>query len=361
MVSCQTNYNKTDIIKLNKYINSFYKDILQSYKYIDNLLIEQKKIELSLNSYNNSLQYLPNTILTYIKSNIRETYSFHTIINGRHITLNFSICGSLYYNQNQLNLYSKLVFMIIYILDKYASTHCAKNITIQIYLTHFKKILPYKQTAILGANEVNSGYSTSGCHKNTKITIYRDEEWYKVLIHELFHNMNLDFATMDISKIQRKLTHIFEINSTYEIYETYCETWARILNVAITSFIFSLDNKEKFRAKFHSLIQYERIFSLQQADLILNRIKNTKNYKENSNVFCYYILTGATMNNYLEFIKWCDTNNTKLLKFKNTTKTLESFVEFLLIETNSSNFKDMLACVHNLDRPTNNSLRMSII
>ena len=51
------------------------------------------------------------------------------------------------------------------------------------------------------------------------------------------------------------------------------------------------------------------------------------------------------MNNYLEFLKWCDNNNTKLLKFKNTTKNLESFVELLLTEINSQNFKDMLECV----------------
>ena len=36
MVSCQTSYNKTDTIKLNKFVNSFYQDILQSYKYINN-------------------------------------------------------------------------------------------------------------------------------------------------------------------------------------------------------------------------------------------------------------------------------------------------------------------------------------
>ena len=361
MVSCQTNYNKTDTTKLNQYINSLYQDIVQSYKYTDKLSIELKKIELSLSSYSNSVQYFSDTILVYIRSNIRETYSYCTKINGKYITLNFSICESSYYDQNQLNLYSKLVFMIIYILSKQASKTCAKNITIQIFLTHFKKILPQEQTAILGTNEVNSGYSTAGCQQNTQITIYREEEWYKVLIHELFHNLNLDFSTMDISKIQRKLASIFQINSLYEIYETYCETWARILNVAITSFTFSLDNKQKFRAKFHELIQYERIFSLQQGDIILNRIKNTKNYRENSNVFCYYILTGAIMNNYFEFLKWCDINNTKLFRFKNTIKNLESFVEFILTEINSQNFKDMLICARKLERYINNSLRMTIV
>ena len=170
MVSCKISYNKTDTAKVNQYINILYRDILQSYKYIGKLPIELKKIELSLSSYNN-LQYFPNTILAYIKSNIRETYSYHAKINGRHITLNFSICGTSYYNPIQLNLYSKLVFMIIYMLSKYADKICAKNVIIQIFLTHFKKKLPEKQAAILGPNEVNSGFSTSGCHKNTKITI----------------------------------------------------------------------------------------------------------------------------------------------------------------------------------------------
>ena len=166
---------------------------------------------------------------------------------------------------------------------------------------------------------------------------------------------------MDISKIHRKLVSIFELNISYNIYETYCDMWARILNVAMTSFMQSLDNKHEFHAKFHSLIEHERIFSLQQSATILNRIKNSKVYKENSHVFCYYILTGAIMNNYLEFFKWCSKHNTKLLKFKNTTKTLESFVEFLLTEINSQNFKDMLECVQKLDKYIKNSLRMTII
>ena len=66
----------------------------------------------------------------------------------------------------------------------------------------------------------------------SKIVIYRDEEWFKVLIHELFHNLDLDFSTMNISKIRQKLLYKFEIKSKYNIYETYCEIWARILNIA---------------------------------------------------------------------------------------------------------------------------------
>ena len=115
MVSCQIKYNKTDTAKLNQYINSLYRDILQSYKYIDKLSIELKKIKLSLNGYNTSLQYFPNTILAYIKSNIRETYSYYAKINDKYITLNFSICGTSYYHPNKLNLYSKLVLMMIYV------------------------------------------------------------------------------------------------------------------------------------------------------------------------------------------------------------------------------------------------------
>ena len=36
--------------------------------------------------------------------------------------------------------------------------------------------------------------------------------------------------------MQQKLFYKFEIKSEYNIYETYCEIWARILNVAIKCF-----------------------------------------------------------------------------------------------------------------------------
>ena len=68
-------------------------------------------------------------------------------------------------------------------------------------------------------------------HQNTEL-------WFKVLIHELFHNLNLDFSTANISKSVKKLKSYCKLDSDYYIFETYCEIWGRILNVCIKNLSF---------------------------------------------------------------------------------------------------------------------------
>ena len=136
------------------------------------------------------------------------------------------------------------------------------NLEVSIFLTPFKKKLPSNSRDTIGSNHVNTGLSSAGCNTTSRIVIYRNEEWFKVLIHELFHNLDLDFSTMNILKSARKsYSYKFEIKSEYNIYETYCEIWARILNVAIKSFL-KTDSREKFVGRFYLLINKEsRIFS----------------------------------------------------------------------------------------------------
>ena len=40
--------------------------------------------------------------------------------------------------------------------------------------------------------------------------------------------------------------------------------------------------------------------------------KREKFYKEDSNVFAYYVLTMILMYQYNEFLKWCDQHNTNI-------------------------------------------------
>ena len=261
------------------------------------------------------------------------------------------------YNRDILSKYAHLVFMIIYLLNLYSSKSCNKNLHINIYLTPCKKLFPSKKFDIIGVDHVNSGFSNIGCQETTNITIYREEEWIKVLIHELFHNLNLDFSLMDITKWSNMLSNKFEINCDFAIYETYCETWARILNVAIKS--FTLDKKE-FIIDFKFLINKERIHSLLLASKILKRFKSSRDYIEDSNVFCYYILTASLMNNYLDFILWCDENNLNLLNFKKTEKSLKSFVDLILTEVDSDSFKKSLDCIRKY-RNDSKSLRMTVV
>ena len=165
---------------------------------------------------------------------------------------------------------------------------------------------------------------------------------------------------MNIDKWRDKMHDIFGIKSDYNIYEIYCETWARILNVAIISFmgLTNIDKKE-FSVRFNKLIKKERIYSLIQGNKILKFIKRQDNYRETTNILCYYVLTAALMNNYSEFLKWCTNNNAQLFKFRHTYKNVNSFLNLILKEYKNQDFVNNLIRVDKLKKDS--SLRMTIV
>lgn len=376
MSLCSIKYNKTETTKLNLYLSTFYKDLVESSQYIKKLKIDitdhSKSMDINRSNLSKmSNKYFPTEILKYIIQYRKQKITYSTKINDKNIVLNILNFNMSGYNYHTITNYVDIILIIIHMLSQYSVKKCGKKLIITIFLTPFKRIFPQNKKDIIGPENVNGGFSNIGCLETSSITIYREEEWLKVLIHELFHNLNLDFATMNIDKWVPILLSKFEIKSEYNIYETYCETWARILNVAIKSFFFipiprtsylqKIPTRTAFHSTFHKLMQKERLFSLKQANLILKRFKHPLEYLENSNVFCYYILTASLLNNYLEFFEWCNKNNTNLLKFKTTDKSVKLFIELILTEINSEKFKDNLKCVNAHIKGNEQSLRMTII
>ena len=119
-----------------------------------------------------------------------------------------------------------------------------------MYFKTFKKILPNNQLITLNSEHVNTAY-TSGCRENTETVIFRQEEWFKVFIHETFHNFGLDFSNMNMNNTDSKLNKIFNVNIEYKLYESYCETWARIINVMFYTYnkLHNNDIVNKSRSK----------------------------------------------------------------------------------------------------------------
>jgi hypothetical protein len=199
---------------------------------------------------------------------------------------------------------------------------------------------------ILNAGNVNTAF-TWGCPVNSEIVIFRKEEWFKVFIHESFHSFGLDFSSMDISKSTKNILNIFKVKSDVNLFESYTEVWAELINIVFCSF-FSLRNKKndiEFLDTFEDLVNYERSYSffqlvkvlhfmgLDYRDLYSSSEKATvlreMLYKEDTNVLSYYIIKCVLLNNYQSFISWCDKNNDSLLQFKKTEENQIEFCRFI--------------------------------
>jgi len=200
------------------------------------------------------------------------------------------------------------------------------------------------------------------CPKNSEIVIFRKEEWFKVFIHETFHNFGLDFSGINNEICKQRILSLFPVKSDVNLFEAYSEFWAKIINCIFCSYM-QLKNKNDIRAflsNFEILINLERIYSLFQMvkvlqfmNLTYEQLYKSNNellsllYKEQTNVLSYYVITLLLVNNYTEFIQWCNTNNSSLLQFKKTNTNLHSLCTF--IERNYKT-KSLLHCIHVMEQ-----------
>ena len=184
--------------------------------------------------------------------------------------------------------------------------------------------------------------------KLQKLLFIRKEEWFKVFLHETFHCFGLDFADMNMNECNKKIKKVFNIKTKIELYESYTETWAEIWNICFCSFLTIKNWKDtnEYLKLCHKLISVEIKFSAFQCvkvlafmgltyDNLVGKTQNDKDlsltlYKENTNVFAYYILKLGLLYNYDKFYEWCKTNNTSIIQFKKTPKNLEKFCNFIL-------------------------------
>jgi hypothetical protein len=241
--------------------------------------------------------------------------------------------------------YVRMMYIWLHICGQYAHKACTETLNVFIYPTPFLKKLPTSPVTTIGPEHINTAF-TMACVKNGQIIIFREEEWFKVFIHETFHSYGLDFATQDHGSLKNVLREIFPINSDFDIYEAYTETWARIINCAFCSFNALSHEKKKdpkgFILNMNFCLEMERMFALYQCIKVLgfmglryNNIYKKENtylrhlYKENTHVFAYYIMTAIFLNDQQGFMLWCKKNNKSLLKFQSSPDTFKSFAAYI--------------------------------
>ena len=264
---------------------------------------------------------------------VRCTYVEATTfkVNGRTIHLRISSPRPI---QNFMQ-YVKRIYIWLYIASKYASTQCSETININIYLTAHVKLLPVNGNTI-GRPNVNTAYTTP-CASSTDICIYREQEWFKVFIHETFHNLGLDFSRMRITAADAHIQKMFKINADISLYETYCEIWAEIIHCQFLTFFAThiKTHYDTMLGKLDRMLETEARFSLFQCAKVLdhNHMVYTdlfneskrRNYREDTHVLSYYIIKALLLYHKNRFIAWCSTNNRVLLDFNKTAHGVDSF------------------------------------
>ena len=371
------------------------------YKFIEQIetyknLINDKSLTHTIVPIENISQLSPvileeNNSNDFLSLEIKEFIKEHTdyILTYNFITFNIKIRVKFYiYDCNDvsnINKYIKYVIIWLIICSTQAVNKCGskREMNIDIYLTPYEKQLPNSPMLVLDKNNVNSAF-TYRCGGYLGITIYRKEEWFKVFIHESIHYFGFD-TLLSNRDLNNKISKLFNINSTIDIHESYCEFWARLINIIFISIINynkkKLNNQDKINIEKNILenLYIERKYALFQAvkvlaymnidykDLLNNKIEHE--YNENTHVFGYYILTAILLYDWPIFLEWLNKhNNVDILRFHNRAN-IDKLYKYIEIHSNNIDMINNIDNVKKLfkilyDNKNNmglNTMRMSIL
>ena len=279
---------------------------------------------------------------SYISPKILNFINTHEFI---HHAIQFKIKEATYnidiYTQTeiQLNKYIYFIKLILIMCSQHATTRY-NVFTFKIILTDFKKEQPVIPVEPYTINSGLTSYpvkETPDDHK--EIIIFRKEEWFKVFIHECFHLFCLDFSNSnkDYTKLFKPL---FNIECEFLFFESLCEFWSRSLNIAVISYSTKKNIMyEEFEELMKINIQIEKIYSLLQMKHILGNMgftyeslmdkKRERPFKENTNLFCYYVLTPVLLFHYEQTMAWFVEHNQTLLQFTKDHKSILLFFQYI--------------------------------
>jgi hypothetical protein len=270
-------------------------------------------------------EYFPREIAHYIQSHKKQQFLYEVIQDRRHIFIHFILFESPV--RKKYDEYAQLILRVLFTLNHFSHKNCAKSkeFHIYIYMTPFMKFLPL--TEVIGASSVNTGvnkkdWKCSNHEEVNEIVIFRKEDWFKVLIHESIHSFRLDFT----HAAKKEIRDLFPVNSEVNLFEAYTEFWAKMINMLICSiFLEKRNNFDKVMEIMNLLIQTDIKFSLFQVIKVLrfmdltyidlvNR-RNIERYREETNVFSYFVLNLCLMTHYNLFIECCKKNSHNILNF----------------------------------------------
>lgn len=338
----------------------------------------RERLMSSSNEANRSMDYFPKEIQHHIlnEQSVAVTYKFS--VGGRKVVLHFVVFNKRESDLNMAKMRARAmrVCALMHLVSMHASrSTCSSTLQIYIYMTDFKKLFPNEKGKALDTEHANTGMSYH-CARNNDVVVYRKEEWFKVLIHELFHALGLSFIESDMpdgmdAAMQAMLKKTYAISHPVRFYETYCEIWARILNVVFACFADGehgnhADSDVDFAIFGECVLKglhKDAEFALHQcakimqhmdipASVMLNPTKDNRamvaeKYRENTNVFAYYVLTCVLQHSPDVFLLWCYKNNPFAGK-----KPRANIMQFRAIPSNFNGFMEMLHhCKHRCPVP----------
>ena len=293
----------------------------------NNKSIIVNKITSIVNKHLRSSKYIDSELINFILTNTNcKIVTYKNIIKGKTYIFDFIIYNDELSIKN-LDLIVEKMLLVLQLIIAISNNDSRNGQHVTFFLTPFQKKLNtnsnvYTSNAnVLGAKNVNSGFTYP--YLKTGVTfIYRKEEFFKVFIHESIHYYGIDKALhKDFSNDTKyninynKFINSFNIRpqdiANISINEALTEYWTFIIyliaqsykkSITLANFIYEFDNSYKLEL-LHIIFQVVKILNYNKLTYSEFLTKSTKQYKETSHIFSYYIVKTLLVYNHSDLLK----------------------------------------------------------
>ena len=259
-------------------------------------------------------------------------------------------------NKNEKNRVKKMLETLSITIGMSLWTDCSlkgRKIIINLFdINKPKYFVPYKK--VIEPKHVNSAYTVpcryiTDDNEDLYVVIFRNEEWEKVLFHELMHLYSYDIELNNKrinTRVNTRLSKIFNIECEFNLEEAYCEFWGRIL--------WCLWKNKGIKKEINKEIEKQQLWSIYQGIVVLTNTglyenalnlneenKLIKRNPERTSAFSYYVICGLMMSNMREFLIWCFDNNEFPFKFSNCLTSINNLITLIRQTMNDDNITDL--------------------
>jgi hypothetical protein len=264
----------------------------------------------------------------------------------------YNIKGTItfYSSIKYMDMIDSIIQRIIRIVGfyvEYTGNH-TKLPDITIYYIDNNKMLPSdsKQERVLGKDVINSAFKNYN-----EIVIYRSEELFKLLTHELIHYYDIDSFVKEDTRTSVALLKIYNIgkqkNQDLKVYEAYTEAIATVLNIIFS--IKPLNVDILYKELVFSLTQNAKIFNyfdITDSRDIYRKHRQPELFKQNTAAFEYHYLKAKFLLNF-----------NHLLELINRNRPYQKFINLKIPKISTNDYIRLLGEDREFDIVLNNIIK----
>ena len=250
-----------------------------------------------------------------------------------------------------------------------ARCECASvGVHVFMFLLDVPKRLPYASSLALGAEQVNTAFTTACSRGSAEIHLFRREEWFKVLIHESVHCFGLDFASAPASAMRAgdvQLRRAFLLHASQPRELTFEEAYTETVAVLILCMFVACSQARHHSScwsEWRKMVAREQQWSVVQAVKVLRYAGvhyggDMHAYRERTPVFAYYVLKSVLLCFYqdMEKVMWGGAGGTVL-----RAPEPQSVWRFILSHMHDRGFLAHVGAAETSDESCSPTLRMTL-